>query len=105
VGGNKEGACRLLLNPELVEASANNRLICFSLFNLPFHRSSAGPDHHLFAADLRFQFTRSVMTKKIHFRHIMSLLQLQLNKSFVSLFADFRIVFDWVSQNQKQIRD
>ena len=38
--------------------------VYFSVLNLPFRpRSAAGPDHHPFAADLRFQFTRSIITK------------------------------------------
>lgn len=40
--------------------------IYFSVLNLPFHRDS-GIDPNRFAADLRFQFARSIMTKIIHF--------------------------------------
>jgi Ulp1 family protease len=40
--------------------------VYFSMLNLPFRRDS-GSDPRLFAADLRFQFTRSIMTKIIHF--------------------------------------
>jgi hypothetical protein len=38
----------------------------FSALDLPFRRGS-GHDPHLFAADLRFKVTRSIMTEKINF--------------------------------------
>jgi Ulp1 family protease len=40
--------------------------VYFSMLNLPFRRDS-GSDPRLFAADLRCQFARSIMTKIIHF--------------------------------------
>jgi sentrin-specific protease 1 len=40
--------------------------IYFTVLNLPFRRAPGG-DPHLFAANLRYQFARSIMTSMIHF--------------------------------------